>query len=284
MSYIKEPSYFTDGWPNWATSLPMYEALFAGTADRKAIGEASPCYVYDPLSPERIREQLGTETKVIVSVRNPVDRAYSHWAHERYRFGRDALSFMEAIDAEPERGHCPQAINRRYFFHGMYRYFWGSEYADKIRCYIQTFGRDNVKVLVFEEWCHAPLETYSEICRFLDIGEFRPTNVNSNVATIPRVGSLSRMMSRLNQSPLFSRFYGRLPPRLRRWLFLSGSKLFWANQKPRNSLKPLPYETFQALMNRFEPSILDLESLLGRELNVWRIAKTPLATHSPKNS
>jgi hypothetical protein len=64
-------------------------------------GEASPYYMFHPLGPERIARAL-PNARLIVLLRNPIDRAYSHWRYE-VRNDNEDLSFEAALDAEPLR-------------------------------------------------------------------------------------------------------------------------------------------------------------------------------------
>jgi hypothetical protein len=63
--------------------------------------EASPYYLFDPAVPERVAQTL-PDVKLVALLRNPVDRAYSHYLHNRRR-GLEPLTFAEAIEAEPAR-------------------------------------------------------------------------------------------------------------------------------------------------------------------------------------
>src|ERR1044072_5537779 len=67
----------------------------------KLVGEASPSYLFHPLGPQRVRE-LVPEARLVALVRDPVDRALSHYNHER-ALGREPLSFEEALAAEDDR-------------------------------------------------------------------------------------------------------------------------------------------------------------------------------------
>src|SRR5436189_26280 len=71
---------------------------------RAVVGEASPSYLFHPLAPERVARML-PEARLIALLRNPVDRAFSHYQHE-VALGREQLSFEDALAgefAEPNR-------------------------------------------------------------------------------------------------------------------------------------------------------------------------------------
>ena len=70
MSIMKEPNFFSDGWPKWAETVDEYQQIFEHCTGKKAIGEASPFYYSDPTSAVRIKNSLGEKTKIILTLRN----------------------------------------------------------------------------------------------------------------------------------------------------------------------------------------------------------------------
>ena len=62
------------------TDIETYRSLFKGVSEEKAIGEASHCYLYEPGAVERIKHHV-PEARLIAILRNPIDRAYSHFLH-----------------------------------------------------------------------------------------------------------------------------------------------------------------------------------------------------------
>ena len=94
----KEVSFFDRHW--WRGEF-WYRGQFPLRSGQRLVGEASPSYLFHPLAPERVRS-LVPEAKLIALVRDPVDRAYSHYQHE-VALGREPLSFEDALAAEAER-------------------------------------------------------------------------------------------------------------------------------------------------------------------------------------
>lgn len=89
---------YDKGWWWYRSHFPVH--VFR-RGERIVTGEASPYYIFHPLVPERVRKDL-PNVKLVAILRNPVDRAYSHYQHVR-RNGREPLSFEEAIEREPPR-------------------------------------------------------------------------------------------------------------------------------------------------------------------------------------
>src|SRR5918994_33933 len=123
-------------------NIREYEALFAGAKGEKAIGEASPLYIYAPGTAERIKRYV-PEAKLIALLRNPADRAYSAFLHA-VRIGREPLSdFAQALREEDDRIW----YNWHYQFHYRNR---GLYYA-QLKRYFEVFGREKVGIWLYED-------------------------------------------------------------------------------------------------------------------------------------
>ena len=92
---------FPLGWSWYRTRFPLERPARLTKGRPRITGEGSPYYMFHPLAPSRIAQAL-PEVKLVVTLRNPVDRAYSHWNYETQR-GFETLSFGDAIDAEEGR-------------------------------------------------------------------------------------------------------------------------------------------------------------------------------------
>ncbi len=145
-----------------------YYKLFNKLNGYKAIGEASSDYLYfHKYTVDAIKKELG-DVSIIISIRNPVDRAYSAY-NNLVRDGREKLSFMEALNAEEER------IANNWDW--MWAYKKGSLYAEAIEHFQREFT--NVKVILFDDLEKDPHIVLQEIFDFLNIN----TNVVINCET-----------------------------------------------------------------------------------------------------
>src|SRR5579871_6109810 len=100
---IKETHFF-DNDPSFQSDAPdynRYHNLFRHYRGETALGEATPIYMYAPYVADRLKE-YNPDIKVIAVLRNPVERAYSHY-QMMWRRGLDTLSFPDAIRLEPWR-------------------------------------------------------------------------------------------------------------------------------------------------------------------------------------
>lgn len=148
----KEVHFFTRGW-NAGKGFDWYAAHFPlrRRSRRHCLtGEATPGYLFDPDVPGRIA-RYRPDAKLIVVLRNPVDRAVSQYFHE-VRFGRETLPLDEALTREDERLSLAAAAGRAgedTLLHASYRR--RSEYAPQIRRLLEHFPREQLLVLLSDE-------------------------------------------------------------------------------------------------------------------------------------
>ncbi len=140
-----------------------------------AIGEYTPSYIFDPECRDRIYKTLGGDIKFIVALRNPVDRAFSHYCHavnnwwqDKYRalnYPVEGLSFEDAIDKESERLGAGNYHIRHlsYFSKGLY--------AEQLKRFFEVFPKDNFYIYLYEDYIASPAHILKNICTFLGVDE-----------------------------------------------------------------------------------------------------------------
>jgi len=165
--FWKEVSFFDRHW--WRGEA-WYRGQLPFRTEGRLVGEASPSYVFHPLAPERVYS-LVPDVRLIVLVREPAERAYSHYQHE-VALGREPLSFEDALDTEDERlrGEVdrlradPRAFSREWWDHA---YAARGLYADQIERWLEFFPREQVLIVTTEELGERPAETYASVLAFL---------------------------------------------------------------------------------------------------------------------
>jgi hypothetical protein len=141
-------------------------------------GEASPSYISHAYSPARIAQDL-PDIKMLVALRNPVDRAYSHYQMSR-RAGEEPIdSFVEAVQAEEER--LQPELDRvdadpSYFSGklGGWSYLLRGRYAEQLERWFELFPREQFHFVKTEDLTVNPAPTLAGIYRFLDLPEYEP--------------------------------------------------------------------------------------------------------------
>lgn len=167
---------------HFAKGLGWYRAHFPLQAKMKAgavTGEATPYYLFHPLAAERMAKFL-PNAKLIVMLRNPVDRAYSHYSHMR-RVGREPLSFENAFASEPERlaGEADRIVsdpNYSTFTHVHYSYLARGCYAEQLPRWLDRFPREQMLILPSEDLTTAPAQVFQKSLDFLGIEVWQPKN------------------------------------------------------------------------------------------------------------
>jgi Sulfotransferase domain len=165
----KEVSFFDR---HWARGESWYRGNFPNRARTggKLVGEASPSYVFHPLAPQRVQE-LVPEARLIVLVRNPIDRALSHYNHE-VSLGREPLSFEEALDAEEDRLRSEaerMAADPRYFSREWWSHTYKARgrYAEQLERWLAVFPREQLLVLSSDDLGSEPERTHAQVLEFL---------------------------------------------------------------------------------------------------------------------
>ena len=184
----KELQYFT---LFHRRSLSWYSGHFPSLEEDQMSFEASPYYLFHPYVPERVQRVL-PRVKCIVLLRNPIDRAYSHYLHTR-RLGHEPLSFEEALTCEAQRmaeakshGLDSRAGHR---ILRSYSYASRGHYPAQLERWYEHVSPDRIKVLRAEDYYAEPARTYREICAFLELKSFTPEAFSHVTTRGPRSAS-----------------------------------------------------------------------------------------------
>ena len=257
LHFFERDANFFDRDANFCGQSDAYRRHFHGWSGQSAIGEATPAYwlrgmTFDLQGNHRycLEDDAGSRlaaalpaVKTIISLRNPVDRAYSQYCRNR-RLGREkATSFLAALGEEQRGLRLPEKTRTCWIYH--------NQYAFHLRRWLELFPRQQLKVLIFEEWINKPGETIRELCEYLDID---PTDCPSefpkrNRGWEPRSKSWSRHVSP---------WLGRVPglQRLERW-----------NQ--RVGYDALSLGDYQSAQDIFADEVAALEEILSRKIDGW---------------
>ena len=160
-----------------------YHSFFKPSKSHKVLGEATPIYMYWKNSPKRIF-QYNPKMKLIILLRDPVERAFSHWSME-VRKQNETLSFMDAVKSENERcSSYPQGQHRRY------SYVSRGLYLQQLKRIWKFFPREQVLVLKSSELREKTRATLDRITDFLDISRYESV-ANLNAHSQKYIASIS---------------------------------------------------------------------------------------------
>ena len=270
LSQIKEPKFFlTDGPPptrggpgdaltyrEHVWERARYEALFDAAPPGTLCGEATPLYLYDAAAMGRIRALI-PDVKLIVIIRDPVERAHSNWTHLWSAGLEPEGDFLRACAEEPGRvaaGWAP-------FWH----YTALGRYGEQLQRAVRLFSREQLLVLRYRVLIDSPAQALDQICAFLGVETGRLAQIPRENVTAHPEHTLAHQAVALGMRA--SNALGRILPgtaataathRLERYL-----------QRGRRERQPLSWEQRQALLPRFEDDVRLLGTLLCEDFTDW---------------
>lgn len=160
---------------NLERGADWYRSCFAPGADRPCRGESSPYYLFHPAAPERVK-QFNPELRLLVILRDPVERAIAHYHHAR-RLGFESLPIQEALAAEPARLRGEAVRLRRHpesrsFAHQHHSYLSRGLYLDQLANWLGSFPREQFLVIESGDLYRRPREILSTCWSFLGLPPF----------------------------------------------------------------------------------------------------------------
>ena len=166
---IKKELHFFDNDDLFAGGNVSYEPLhemFRPAHPGSIAGENTPIYLYWRPALPRIRN-YNPETKFIVILRNPIERAFSQWNMQRER-EFETLDFLDAVKAEPERQQKVAPLQSRRF-----SYIARGLYGEQLTRVFELFPRYLVKVVRFEELRKNFAGTINSIFTFIGVEKLK---------------------------------------------------------------------------------------------------------------
>jgi hypothetical protein len=259
MSPVKEPKFFlTDGPPPEAGGpgdaetyrehvwrRDAYEALFAGAPPGTMAGESTPFYLYDLTAQRRIHAAI-PHARLIVVLRDPVERAHSNWTH-LWSAGLEPIGdIVRACDRQDLR----IAAGWAHFWH----YVNLGRYGGQLAHLFTLFPRDQVLVFRYRDLVDRPADTLDRICAFLGVRqglltEMPRENVTAHPDPSPRHALLASVRRRLP---------GPLAEPVEKLL-----------QHRGESRRPLTWEQRRLLIPYFEEDVQVLQQVTGEDFSDW---------------
>jgi hypothetical protein len=281
MSLVKEPHFFSfyshrphymelsrdrlDAYiyNGFSYSIEDYSSLYKPMHASNMLGEASTSYLY--FHEQVIKNvtalygQLANQIKIIILLRNPVDRAWSHFLFHK-RNGRENLDFSTAVNPQCITTRMNQGISYNWDYLGFGRYY------EQVKAYRDNF--DNVLVVLTEDFTRHPVGTVMTIMRFIGINPRIPDNMSGiyNVSGKPKNILSSFISKAIYQPNPLARFIKRALPlilmhRLKYVRFRAADYLMTKeeiNEKDR-----------RYLVDYYRPDINKLSGLLDRNIEHW---------------
>lgn len=266
LSEVKEPYFFGSDLefaPYWGVrDRDKYLALFDDAGDARRIGEASVWYLYSKRAAGEIKE-FNPASKIIIMLRNPIDVMYSLHGQFLRSFNEDIESFETALEAEPDRREGRRFPSEAHFPAGLL-YRDVVRFSVQVERYFDTFGRDNVFVVVFDDFIKDTPGAYESLLHFLDVDsvfcpEFERFNVSEPITLHP-----SRRFWKTHKT--FKRRLDRLTGPFGRHLL---NKVMNIGVRPLDRPLKISPDTRARLQEEFAAEVESLGRLLQRDLSDW---------------
>jgi hypothetical protein len=267
MSPVKEPNFFAfvDDPPHFqapidqrsdginhttVTRADAYRFLFDEAPPDAECGEASHWYLYHPDAPANIQQYV-PDAKLVVMLRNPVERAYSEFLHFVRDDDEPLSDFADALAAEPERIEANWALGR---------YVDRGRYDEQLQRYVDRFPREQLRVYLYDDFADDPSAVFRDLFSFLEVDpSFTPEERRVNASGVP------------NSRVLHAALTAAKPVRDVIVPLLPDAVVDWVNAlKNQNLEKPeMDPAVRRDLVDTFRPHVRRLESLLDRDLSHW---------------
>jgi len=262
---VKEPNFFGADitGPEYYNGIEEYLELFKD-AKEKMCGEASTWYLFSKQAAKEIYEH-NHEAKIITMLREPVSMLQSLHSQLVFNHMEDIEDFEMAIEAEADRKNglrvpkdCirPEAL----LYSEVVRYY------EQVKRYFDVFGRENVKVIIFDDFRNNTLGVFDEVISFLgmqpgfkpDIKVINPSKKVKSKKVQKLAYDPPKLLKKINKILMPSFFKGKLTKQL-------------VKMNVENNERPLiPQGLEIKLKRRFANDIISLEKLLERSLKDWK--------------
>ena len=232
-------------------SLEEYERLFSDVYLETVVGECSNSYLFCPAAAENIAA-YNPNAKILIILRNPVERAWSHYLMN-IKLGYNVLpNFTDEIRRDIAATPAGWGITSNYFGLGLY--------AAQVARFYNYFSANQIKVILFEDLIDPAEHILDDLWAFLEIApvELSTQNFRKNVAGVPRFPRLNRI---IRNSTIIRRVHQIAPANLKHL----GELLVLS----RRSMPKLSTQDRLALLEMYKPDIKKLEPIIQRRLDHW---------------
>jgi hypothetical protein len=250
-----DPHYLKVKNPKYGWGIGWYKEQFDERNGRgKVKGELSPTYLYCRAAAKRIKKYF-PGVKLLVVLRDPVERAFSQYIQDK-RFGLvDNLTFGQAVEK------YDNYIEKGFYF-------------KHIKNYLEYFPKKNIKVIFLEDIKKKPFETLQEVYRFLALDDktFRPVSLEkkTNEAKMAKFVLLNKVMISTEYWLREKGFSWVLRPIEKTGIRSAAIFIREMNTQNYRSYPKISREVERRLREAFSEDVGKLEKLLGVDLYLWK--------------
>jgi len=237
-------------WMAYVQNWDDYVKLFKNVQEESAVGEVSNSYLYSRMAAGNIKKHL-PNTKIIMILRNPVERAFSHYV-ANVRDGHTLDTFRESVDKDYKEKKKGWGISHLFLELGLY--------SQQVKRFLDTFGRSNVRVYLNDDLKDDSEGLMKDLYEFVGVdSNFRlDFSKRYNVGRVPKLKKLNYFITKYGiKKPLFHLFPKRYKERIKGLFFKNNVRLQLKN------------EDGEFLLDFFKKDIEKLSDLIDRDLSNW---------------
>ena len=232
----------------------QYLELFREVKNEKAIGELSTGYLYSNCAAENLFK-FNPDAKIVMVLRQPVERAYSHYLMNIRDLWDYDSSFINALERDFASSEKGWGKSHLYVELGLY--------FEQVGRYLKRFPESQVKIFLYEDLKNDPVKFIKKLCEFLEVGTYSlsPKDIaeHKNVAVLPRLKIQRAYLPIFNG---FRKYIGMFLPdkvkdQIRKMIFSS------------KNVPKLREDEFMQAMKYFSEDIQKLSVLIKRDLQSW---------------
>ena len=235
-------------------SPEVYRALFSQAKPSQIKGDISPSYLWHEETAAAIKAH-NPKAKIVISLRHPVERAFSHYLMAKSVGYDQSKNFQQAIHA-PLSGH----------WGGGNRYMEWSDYIGPLKAYYAAFPKAQIHVMIFEQWVQGQEKAFADLAEFLSVDHYkleRATDQHNQTLAYKHQGTLNALRTPWART-LFHSIMGE-SSRDRVKAFLFGG---------RPSEEKLPEQVSAQLLGQNIESLRQIEELTQKPvLDLWGVNK-----------
>ncbi len=239
---------------NYYKGIEWYKKFYQDYSGQKVVGDTTSSYIRDYDAPERIAS-FNPDAKILISLRNPIERAFSHFWHEKAK-GKIAFEFDEVLQNYD--------LYQNYIVSGFY--------SQHIKRYLTFFPEDKIFITLFEELKENPDRFITRIFEFLEVDtNFKPSILNK------AVNKASAYPKQFIEDVHYNGYKNKFYNAIKNNLHLGKIYRFIKRRLPENNKKKTETEYLtgvdpyirEQLSSIYREDIINLQLLLKRNLAEW---------------
>ncbi len=232
--------------------IEQYEKLFSKVQKQTAVGELSTSYLYSEVAAKEIKTLL-PDCKIIICLRNPFDRAYSHYRMNLWTGNSNEFDFYKAL--VEDYSHIPKVWGNAHLYTEIGLYY------EQVKRYLDLFGKDNVKIIFTEDMKKNTTQVVKELYEFIGVdSSFIPdTSTMYNEVFTPKYKNITWFLNKSGIRPLMK----RLSPQILKNIVV---KVFYKGKGEKGEISE---NAKQFLREKLAEDISRLSLLLNKDLSNW---------------